>query len=115
MGRNPQSSSDFKLQLAIEEAMHEAAEKMRNTPTIHVVIADTLEQGKAFKQDHRCSRCYDKVRYFSVKSPPRGQLFDDVNYIHVLTDNPELWRDILLTVKFSKKFSGPIWTYFQRK
>lgn len=100
---------------AVAEARRETIERLRNTPTIHVVIAETLAEGKAFKQDHRCDRCYDKVRYFSVKSPPRGQLFDDVNYVHVLTDNADLWRDILLTVKYSKKFSGPIWTYFQRK
>ena len=103
------------LKVAIAEARIATEERLRNTPTIHVVVADTLEKAREFKKDHHCSRCYDKVRHFSPKSSLRGQSFNGVNYVHVLTDNPEVWRDIVMIIKSSPEFYGPIWTYFQRK
>ena len=104
------------LKEAIADARRDMIARLDNTPTIHVVIGNTLAEAKAFKKDHRCSRCYDKVRHFTKNGVGlRGQSFNDVNYVHVLTDDAVVWRDIVLIISCSPKFSGPIWTYFQRK
>lgn len=98
----------------IKECIEEARrERMSRGPDkeIHVVICKTHEQGKKFMTNHKCSRCWHEVKYYSTSNSLRGMLFNDVEAIHVIHYDPILWRDLGMCLAASHDFDGPIYTH----
>lgn len=105
----------------LKEAIRQAKidRQMRKYVTVNVGVADTLADAKRAAQGCACSRCNTKVRAFSTSNSLRGQNFDGVSHFYVETEDPILWRDLLMCMAASKN-TGPIFyrpskKYLQRQ
>lgn len=101
------SISPTLLKEAIAEARAYRNTHIYDEPTLHVGVADTLKEAKRIGGGCQCSRCRTVVRAFSTSNSLRGQNFDKVEAFYVSTENPILWRDLLMCMAASKT-SGPI-------
>lgn len=106
------------LRECIADAKARRQTELYNQKSNYVVIADTLEEAKKYGCD--CRKC--SYRYFSTSASLRGQCFDDVSAFYVHTENPELWRDLLMCLAGDGRpwshgpiFYTPSGKYFQRQ
>ncbi len=95
------------LKEAIAEARAYRNTHIYDDPKVHVGIADTLAEAKRIGGGCQCNRCRTVTRAFSTSNSLRGQSFKDVDAFYVNTENPELWRDLLMCMAASGT-SGPI-------
>lgn len=95
------------LKEAIAEARAYRNTHIYDEPDVHVGIADTLAEAKKIGGGCQCSRCRTVTRAFSTSRSLRGQDFKGVSAFYVNTENPELWRDLLMCMAAAKT-SGPI-------
>jgi hypothetical protein len=85
-----------------------------NKYCVQVGIADTKKEAKKLSYGHDWKKYRTKTRTFSTSNSLRGQLFKDVDGFYVKTENPILWRDLLMGMSASDN-TGPIFYYPSEK
>jgi len=95
------------LKEAIAEAKAYRETHIYDDPEVHVGVADTLKEAKNIGGGCQCSRCRTVTRAFSTSKSLRGQNFKGVSAFYVSTENPILWRNLLMCMAESD-ISGPI-------